>query len=131
MTRTSQPNTRKAAVRDPVLEDVVSKLQGTRASLPGLPSSHKGAVQNPVLKNGVSKPHITRNTLPSSHKAAVQDPVLEDVVTKLQMLGSMASWPVAPIQNCPCTRPLRLVMCGECGQTFPARIKVDCDIHPR
>ena len=117
----------KTAVHDPVLEDVVSKLQMTRTSLP---SSHKAAVPDPALKNGVLKLHGTRVSLPSSNRSAVQDPVLEDVVTKLQKLGSRASWQVAPVKNCPCLRPLRLVMCGECGQTFPARIKVECAIHP-
>ena len=32
---------------------------------------------------------------------------------------------------CVCQRPLQLVLCGLCGETFPARLRRSCVVHPR
>ena len=33
--------------------------------------------------------------------------------------------------GCVCQRPLQLVMCGLCGETFPGRLRRVCGLHPR
>ena len=33
--------------------------------------------------------------------------------------------------GCICFRPLKLVMCEVCGETFRARVALVCSIHPR
>ena len=73
---------------------------------------------------------------------AQADPVLEEVVAKLKYLGPGCVSAVrdtsvtpavlkTPVAGCICGRPLRLVMCALCGETFPARLRVECAIHPR
>ena len=31
---------------------------------------------------------------------------------------------------CVCERPLKLILCGGCGMTFPGRLKLACVYHP-
>ena len=73
---------------------------------------------------------------------AQADPVLEEVVAKLKYLGPgrvsavrdssvTPSVSKRPVAGCVCGRPLRLVMCALCGETFPARLRVECALHPR
>ena len=82
--------------------------------------------------------------------------MLEEVVAKLQALGGTSlpslqeesSLPPASLvsalgdapgppyrevqaPSCLCLRPLKLVMCSLCGETFPARLRMACDQHPR
>ena len=38
---------------------------------------------------------------------------------------------VAVVKDCPCLRPLRLIMCADCGITFAGRIRAQCAAHPR
>ena len=35
------------------------------------------------------------------------------------------------VKDCPCLRPLRLIMCADCGVTFAGRVRVECPTHPR
>merc|ERR1712192_195452 len=35
------------------------------------------------------------------------------------------------IKECPCLRPLRLIMCADCGVTFAGRVRAECSTHPR
>ena len=37
----------------------------------------------------------------------------------------------AVVKDCPCLRPLRLIMCADCGITFAGRIRAQCAAHPR
>ena len=80
-----------------------------------------------------------------------QDPVLDEVVDKLRRMQfnnhpESRSLGVGKPElledeeeakdwrrdaDCVCQRPLKLVMCGVCGETFPARLKRDCAVHPR
>ena len=73
--------------------------------------------------------------------------MLEEVVAKLKYLGPAAgaagrvsavgdtsarpAFLKRPAVGCVCGRPLRLVMCALCGETFPARLRVECALHPR
>jgi hypothetical protein len=41
--------------------------------------------------------------------------------------GRLARQPVA---DCLCLRPLKLVMCQRCGETFPGRARQPCPAHP-
>ena len=78
----------------------------------------------------------------SFHSAEMADPVLEAVVARLKS-GQFSSnancgsreqgegYP-RPGQSSPCVceRPLKLLLCGECGMTFPGRLKISCSFHP-
>jgi len=35
------------------------------------------------------------------------------------------------VKECPCLRPLRLIMCADCGVTFAGRLRAECSTHPR
>jgi len=35
------------------------------------------------------------------------------------------------VKDCPCLRPLRLIMCADCGVTFAGRLRAECSTHPR
>ena len=35
------------------------------------------------------------------------------------------------VKECPCLRPLRLIMCADCGVTFAGRVRAECSTHPR
>ena len=83
-----------------------------------------------------------RRLLTEESVLAQADPVLEEVVAKLKYLGpgrvsvvrDTSATPAVlerPVAGCVCGRPLRLVMCALCGETFPARLRVECAIHPR
>ena len=69
------------------------------------------------------------------------DPVLDAVVAKLKTGLYLSvqdkegnNVPIATAglgsPSCVCSRPLKLIMCGECGMTFPARLKMPCPFHP-
>eukprot|EP00092_Neocalanus_flemingeri_P025392 GFUD01027529.1.p1 GENE.GFUD01027529.1~~GFUD01027529.1.p1 ORF type:complete len:183 (-),score=52.32 GFUD01027529.1:132-680(-) len=60
------------------------------------------------------------------------DPVLDAVVAKLKsgLYLSPDAVPGLVSQPCLCMRPLKLIMCAECGMTFPARLKLSCPAHP-
>ena len=63
----------------------------------------------------------------------VYDPVLANVVAKLkssQLHSSGVTSSRAETPPCVCKRPLKLILCQDCGITFPARLKVICPIHP-
>ena len=32
--------------------------------------------------------------------------------------------------SCLCFRPMKLILCGSCGKTFPGRLRVHCPAHP-
>jgi|ERR1712192_76842 len=38
---------------------------------------------------------------------------------------------VVTMKECPCLRPLRLIMCADCGVTFAGRVRAECSTHPR
>ena len=35
------------------------------------------------------------------------------------------------VKDCPCLRPVRLIMCADCGVTFAGRVRAECSTHPR
>jgi len=39
--------------------------------------------------------------------------------------------PSPEVQGCVCLRPLKLVMCEVCGETFCGRVSLECKVHPR
>jgi len=39
--------------------------------------------------------------------------------------------PSPEVQGCVCLRPLKLVMCEVCGETFCGRVSLECRVHPR
>ena len=59
------------------------------------------------------------------------DPVLEEIVAKLQLLGVSSSKCKDIVGDCVCVRPMRLIMCGLCGVTFPGRLRILCSTHPK
>ena len=61
------------------------------------------------------------------------DPVLEEIVAKLQVLGESSSKCEEIVKECVCVRlrPMRLIMCSLCGETFTGRLRMSCPTHPR
>ena len=60
----------------------------------------------PVKKGAVSKVNA----------AAEEKPMAEEKVV---------------VKDCPCLRPVRLIMCADCGVTFAGRVRAECSTHPR
>ena len=120
----------------------------------GLPCYKKGETRNALNDASAS------STLLNSEKTT-DDPVLDEIVAKLKsglQLGNSnyttgrmtvnerpskndrarptymtlppsTSTPV--VENCVCFRPLKLVMCEVCGETFVGRVSLECRVHPR
>ena len=108
------------------------------------------AAFNPPVVVGSAKPVSTQeqitlgnswtNTPHYQQPSHSADPVLEAVVAKLksgqfssnancgtrQQVGGCLS--LSP--PCVCARPLKLLLCGQCGMTFPGRLKISCSSHP-
>jgi len=99
------------------------------------------------------------SSLPSSLNRT-NDPVLDEIVAKLKSglrLGNAGSnitgrsrhvempsqkknqasltnktpSPSPQVEGCVCLRPLKLVMCEVCGETFCGRVSLECRVHPR
>ena len=111
-------------------------------------------------KSSAAKDANVSSTLLNSKKRS-DDPVLDEIVAKLKsglQLGdstfttdrmaarnSERPWqndqagqtykPLPPpspdMKNCVCFRPLKLVMCEVCGETFVGRVSLECRVHPR
>ena len=110
---------------DPVLDQIVAKLKS------GLQLG-----TNMFQANGQFSPNLPNNqdqvanTIPST-LVAKQD----TVPIRLQRLGrevpSAGAQPRSIVGGCICLRPLKLVMCEVCGDTFCARVSLVCTLHPK
>lgn len=85
------------------VEDMVAKLEKEVAKIKPNHEEAKFTVAKEVTKTTVGKVVET--------KVEVAEP----------SVGAM----------CPCLRPLRLLMCSDCGATFPGRLLLECSSHPR
>merc|ERR1712096_76327 len=105
----------------------------------GQDSSNEQFVPPPVEK--APAPNPTANHNASKYPCPGSDPVLDAVVAKLKTglylsaqdrEGNNVASATAGLgsPSCVCSRSLKLIMCGECGMTFPARLKLSCRFHP-
>jgi len=120
----------------------------------GLPYINKGE------KRSVLKHASDASSSLSSPLNRTNDPVLDEIVAKLKsglQLGNAGSnttgrsrhnempgqksnqagltnktpSPSPHVEDCVCLRPLKLVMCEVCGETFCGRVSLECRVHPR
>ena len=54
-------------------------------------------------------------------KKKVVDCTLEENVAKMKIV----------VKDCSCMRPVKLIMCTDCGVTFTGRVQTKCSTHPR
>jgi len=100
---------------DPVLDEIVAKLKsglqlGSNTQMLGA-THNMAACPKPVL-HSIPPPRY---------------PCKQEVVSTTRMLQKTCP----PADSCICLRPLKLVMCEVCGETFCARVALVCSIHPR
>ena len=99
---------------DPVLDEIVAKLKS------GLQlGSNKSPSQAPTPYNKAAQ----QKTVANVHSLVVKQDVLAIKIPP-------ASIP-SVVGGCICFRPLKLVMCEVCGETFRARVSLVCGLHPR
>ena len=101
---------------DPVLDEIVAKLKsglqlGSNTQMPGATSNNMAASQKPIIH---SIPHP-------------RFPIKQEAVSTTRMPQKTCP----PAESCICFRPLKLVMCEVCGETFCARVASVCSFHPR
>ena len=90
---------------DPVLDEIVAKLKSGLQLGNSNYTTGRMTVNERPLKNDRARP--TYMTLPPSTSTTPVD------------------------ENCVCFRPLKLVMCEVCGETFVGRVSLECRVHPR
>merc|ERR1719452_77925 len=95
---------------DPVLDQIVAKLKS------GLTMHNNN--NNKATAIGQQSGLISSNI-----SSAAKLPVVSPVAKKIDS--------PAAVGGCICMRPLKLVMCEVCGETFRARVSLVCSIHPR
>eukprot|EP00092_Neocalanus_flemingeri_P016961 GFUD01018346.1.p1 GENE.GFUD01018346.1~~GFUD01018346.1.p1 ORF type:complete len:282 (+),score=81.04 GFUD01018346.1:75-920(+) len=106
---------------DPVLDEIVAKLKNG-LQLSGTSTRYQAA----ALPNLTAQMSVANFT---SSLAVKQ----EKVSTQLPRPGSVTPASTKPVHagGCICFRPLKLVMCEVCGETFRARVSLVCNMHPR
>jgi len=102
---------------DPVLDEIVAKLKsglqlGSNTQMQATTTfSNMTASQKPVIHN-IPSPRF---------------PIKQEAVSTTRMPQKTCP----PAESCICFRPLKLVMCEVCAETFCARVALVCIIHPR
>jgi len=108
---------------DPVLQSVVAKLK--RGLLEPKSKERTG-------KAGVKVENDSKSC--GEEKGALdEDQRMEEIVAKLRECGGRSGPAAAPSPrevDCVCDRPLKLVMCRLCGETFRGRLRLVCPRHP-
>jgi len=89
---------------DPVLDEIVAKLKS------GLQLSNPGSNMTGRTPRHIEMPGQNNNQAGLTNKTPSPSPQVED---------------------CVCLRPLKLVMCEVCGETFCGRVSLKCRVHPR
>ena len=102
--------------RGSVQSRLTRKADNKPAYNPTVPAGHAQPIRQVITVASQIAPHA-RQQYPGG-----PDPVLDAVVAKLKS--------VHPNTPCVCMRPLKLIMCQECGVTFPARLRMPCVNHP-
>jgi len=100
---------------DPVLDEIVAKLKS------GLQLGYNSQMQATTSDVVANQRPVVHNIPPPRHLYK-------------QEAGSTTRMPqktCPPAEGCICFRPLKLVMCEVCGETFCARVALVCSIHPR
>jgi len=95
-------------VHDPVLDEIVAKLKS------GLHLGSQYSCKAFVRDNEIQK----KDNPPLSGMSSTAHP-------------SAHPPPVEINAQCVCHRPLKLVMCEVCGETFRGRVSYGCRVHPR
>ena len=92
---------------DPVLDEIVAKL-----------------------KSGL---HLGSNFVSKANGEDVDENQSKRNPTHLRTLShpSPRPPPVEEHVQCVCYRPLKLVMCEVCGETFRGRVSIECSVHPK
>jgi len=96
---------------DPVLDQIVAKLKSGLQLGTNLPTNQDQVV----------------NIIPST-LVAKQDTVPIRLGREVPSAGAQ---PRSSGGGCICLRPLKLVMCEICGETFRARVSLVCTLHPK
>jgi len=89
---------------DPVLDEIVAKLKS------GLQLGNPGSNRTARTARHVEVPGQNNNQAGLTNKTLSLSPQVED---------------------CVCLRPMKLVMCEVCGETFCGRVSLECRVHPR
>eukprot|EP00092_Neocalanus_flemingeri_P032939 GFUD01035821.1.p1 GENE.GFUD01035821.1~~GFUD01035821.1.p1 ORF type:complete len:283 (+),score=81.87 GFUD01035821.1:76-924(+) len=107
---------------DPVLDEIVAKLKNG-LQLSGTSTRYQAA----------ALPDLTALRKPVANVTSSSAVKQEKSSTKLSMPGSVTPASAKPVHagGCICFRPLKLVMCEVCGETFRARLSLVCFMHPR
>eukprot|EP00092_Neocalanus_flemingeri_P039928 GFUD01043496.1.p1 GENE.GFUD01043496.1~~GFUD01043496.1.p1 ORF type:complete len:275 (+),score=82.39 GFUD01043496.1:77-901(+) len=107
---------------DPVLDEIVAKLKNG-LQLSGTSTRYQAA----------ALPDLTALRKPVANVSSSSAVKQEKASTKLSMPGSVTPTSAKPVHagSCICFRPLKLVMCEVCGETFRARVSLVCIMHPR
>eukprot|EP00092_Neocalanus_flemingeri_P039929 GFUD01043497.1.p1 GENE.GFUD01043497.1~~GFUD01043497.1.p1 ORF type:complete len:242 (-),score=60.86 GFUD01043497.1:270-995(-) len=102
---------------DPVLDEIVAKLKNGLQLSGGTTTRYQAAALRKPVANFASSLAVHQ----------------EKASTKFPMPGSVTPPSAEPLHagGCICFRPLKLVMCEVCGETFRARVSLVCSMHPR
>ena len=92
-----------SSTQEVAVEEMVAKLEKEVAKIKPKKEEVEFKVEKEVTKTSVEKVAKTKLEVAEPSKGAM----------------------------CPCLRPLRLLMCSECGATFPGRVLLECSSHPR
>jgi len=113
---TIMANSQQPRSQDPVLAEIVAKLKsGLQLDLnsqrPGEPVHPRGAMAAAQYQAASNLPRLP--------------PKQASLAPEMQEKPSLA------VKDCVCFRPLKLVMCEVCGETFRGRVSLACHLHPR
>jgi len=89
---------------DPVLDEIVAKLKS------GLQLGNPCSNTTGRMARNIEMPYQDNNRAGLTNKTFAPSP---------------------EVQGCVCLRPLKLVMCEVCGETFCGRVSLECKVHPR
>merc|ERR1719431_681728 len=105
------------------------------ASAPSTLPSSRSRVDDPVLDEIVAKLKSGLQLGNPNHLAGGNNTMEGDneMSRKNSRVGLTykTSSPSPDVGGCVCLRPLKLVMCEVCGETFCGRVSLKCRVHPR
>ena len=102
----------------PMKLSTASKVAATRRETHPAKEIAPVKVTAPVKPAGPAKAivPVKKGSVSKVNAAAEEKPMAEEKVV---------------VRDCPCLRPLRLIMCADCGVTFAGRVRAECSTHPR
>eukprot|EP00092_Neocalanus_flemingeri_P024805 GFUD01026895.1.p1 GENE.GFUD01026895.1~~GFUD01026895.1.p1 ORF type:complete len:168 (-),score=42.18 GFUD01026895.1:252-755(-) len=112
---------------DPVLEQIVTKMKRELQFSTGMDDA--------TAEASISAPHKSLGSR-FGEQEAVANKLLHPTAPFTFRNVSNTSRSALPLTrigggDCICFRPLQLVLCQLCGETFPARVRRVCTLHPR